>query len=144
MKLVSTDEAAGSALLLLIAGALSSILMPWDALLVHFFYFAIPMVILFGLAYLTSNGDGWLKGCSVGFASVSVLETFWEQYIYTGSNSMPGFVYLFLCVPLAILGLLVACFVRKWLTSNEMRTTVSAAAVFFTGGLPVFSSLIFG
>jgi len=116
--------------------------MPAGAVAVNLVYFAVPMAILCGLAHLTSNGTGWVAGSSVAFAAVAILETFWEQRIHTGPNSMPGFVYLFLCGPFAILGLLLACSVRKWLKSTALRTSVSAAVVFFAGGFPVLTSLI--
>ncbi len=112
------------------------------AFFVHFVYFAVPMAIICGLAHLTSTGAGWVAGCSVAFAAVAVLETFWEQRIYTGPNSMPSYVYIFLCGPLAIIGLAIACPIRKWLKSTELRCSVAATSVFLVGALPVLVSLV--
>lgn len=142
MLRTSVAETALSAVVLLVAVVVGVSLMPSGALTVNLVYFAVPMVILCGVAHLTSTGTGWVAGSSIAFAAVAILETFWEQRIFTGPNSMPGFVYLVLCAPLAILGLLIASSVRKWLKSTALRASVSAAAVFVVGGLPVLSNLV--
>jgi hypothetical protein len=142
MLQTSTKETAASAAILLMAALVGVSLMPASAaFFVHLVYFAVPMAIICGLAHLTSTGPGWVAGSSVAFAAVAILETFWEQRIFTGPNSMPGFVYLFICGPLAILGLLIAYPVQRWLKSTALRSSVSATAVLFACGLPVLNSL---
>ena len=142
MQQTSIGEACVSALLLLVAAVIGASLMPSGGGLVNLVYFTVPMIILYGLAHLTSSGPGWVGGSSVAFAIVAILETFWEQRLYTGPNSMPGFVYLFLCAPLAIFGLLIACTVRRWLKTAAVRGTLAALFVFLFGGVPVFFGLI--
>ena len=141
MQNTSIRETVASAALLLVAVIVGVSLMPAGALGINLVYFAVPMAILCVVAHLTSTGPGWVMGSSVAFAAVAILETYWEQRIYSGPNSMPGFVYLFLCGPLSILGLSIACLVRKWLSNKGLRVAVSGAAVFFTGSFPVLSSL---
>ncbi len=143
MLQTSSKETGASAAILLVAALGGVSLMPaGSAFLIHLVYFAVPMAIIFTLAHLTSTGAGWVVGSSVAFAAVAILETVWEQRIYTGPNSMPGFVYLFLCGPLAILGLVIACPTRRWLRSTVLRCSVAAAAVFFAGAFPVLGSLV--
>lgn len=113
-----------------------------SAFFIHLVYFVAPMAIIYALAHLTSTGAGWVAGSSVAFAAVAILETVWEQRIHTCPNSMPGFVYLFLCGPLAIIGLVIACLTRRWLTRPDLRCFVAAAAVFIAGALPVLGSLM--
>lgn len=142
MRQTSMAETTVSATLLLIAAVVGVSLMPAGALVVHLAYFAVPMAVVCAFAHVTSTGTGWVAGSSIAFAAVAILETFWEQRIHTGPNSMPGFVYLFICGPLAIFGLSIACSVRKWLKSTALRASVPAAAVFFAGSFPVLGSLI--
>ncbi|WP_397412138.1 hypothetical protein [Polaromonas sp.] len=143
MLQTSAKETAASAAILLVAALGGVSLMPAGAVFfVHLVYFAVPMAIICALAHLTSTGAGWVAGSSAAFAAVAILETFWEQRIHTGPNSMPGFVYLFLCGPLAILGLAIACPIRRWLKSTALRCSVAAAAVFFAGAVPVLGSLV--
>lgn len=143
MLQTSSKESAASASILILSALGSVSLMPAGAaFFVHLVYFAVPMAIVCALAHLTSTGAGWVAGSSTAFAAVAIFETFWEQRIYTGPNSMPGFVYLFLCGPLAIVGLVIACSIRKWLKSTALRCSAAATAVFFAGALPVLGSLM--
>jgi hypothetical protein len=143
MLQTSSNESAASAAVILVAALGGVSLMPaGSAFFIHLVYFAVPMAIICALAHLTSTGAGWVAGSTVAFAAVAILETVWEQRIYTGPNSMPGFVYLFLCGPLAIIGLVIACPTRRWLRSTELRFSVAAAAVFFACALPVLGSLV--
>ncbi len=143
MLQTSSKESAASASILILSALGSVSLMPAGAaFFVHLVYFAVPMAIVCALAHLTSTGAGWVAGSSTAFAAVAIFETFWEQRIYTGPNSMPGFVYLFLCGPLAIVGLVIACSIRKWLKSTALRCSAAASAVFFAGALPVLGSLM--
>jgi len=82
---------------------------------------------------------GLLAGAALGLATVCLVEVQWELHWHCGPNSMPGFVYLFFCIPLSILGLAIAQQVAK----RGLRNSAAMAAVAgFASVLPAGGSIL--
>ncbi len=109
-------------------------------------YFGVPLLIFLGLALAAGEGiaAGWLFGTVTAFIAVSFFEAFWEAHLYKGSNSMPGFVFLVMCVPLSMLGLGPARALAKLLHRKSLlaRSVVSFLPVFLLGSAVVLFSLV--
>jgi hypothetical protein len=66
-------------------------------------------------------------------AAVFVLRAIDERYLYKGANSMPYFVYIFFCAPLALFGIYLGAFIGdRWLNTSAIS---KACLVFFSGTL---------
>jgi hypothetical protein len=85
------------------------------------------LLVCFG-AWLLARAAGAYSGAVVGFAMACLAESYYEQRLYPGQNSMPGFGIVFLCLPAAALSLLVLAAVLR---GFKLRKPVVASAVSF-------------
>lgn len=88
--------------------------------LLTFFIIQFVVVAIFLIVRLRG---GLLIGASVGLALVTIFETFWELRVYQGPNSMPFFVYIFLCLPSVLIGLTFFCIITiSWSEQSARRS----------------------
>lgn len=109
-------------------------------------YFGVPLSIFLGLAVAAGKGvaAGWLFGTTTAFIAVSLFEALWENFLYKGANSKPGFVFLFMCAPLSMLGLVPARMLAKRVQRKPIlvRLLASFSPVFLFGSAVVLFSLV--
>jgi hypothetical protein len=110
-----------------------------------FAFLGLPLALFLGVAYLTGThlAPGWLSGTTAAFIAVAAFEGIWETYLHTGPNSMPGFVFLFMSVPLSLLALAPARAIMRRLHGRHIlfSALIPFAIVFIVGSAPVVWSL---
>ena len=78
-------------------------------------FYVAPALIFSLLATWASLPPGGSLGAVTAFSSLMFLQTYWEVLLYRKPNSMPGFFFLFVCVPLSSIALLASTMLlRRW------------------------------
>lgn len=113
--------------------------------MVALMYFGLPLAFFIVISSATGQGiaPGWLVGTTSAFIAVAIFEAVWETYLYKGPNSMPGFVYIFMCVPLSLIALAPARIVTIRMPGAPVfvRAMVSFGTVFIIGSAVILWSL---
>lgn len=105
----------------------------------------IPLLVVEVATYIANLAPGSVCGTVLGFSALCLLETYYEQRIYQGPNSMPGFAIIIWCAPaaLAALFLLYLCQLR-WRFRRPTLNFVLAFLFVFAAplGIALLSSVV--
>ena len=102
-----------------------------------------PALIFCFLAGWASLPSGGSLGAVIAFSSLMFLQTYWEVFLYRKPNSMRGFFFLFLCVPLSSIALWVSTMLlRRWhFTAPVANGALSFLVVFAPFGILLIKSM---
>jgi len=115
-----------------------------DAFVSAFALLGLPLLLVWACAYVAHLAPGAVLGAILSFTAVCFVETYYEQRLYPGQNSLPGFGIVFLCTPAVLASLLVLNFIHKrWSFAQTMLNfIVSFAIVFAPVGALLVASVV--
>jgi hypothetical protein len=115
-----------------------------DAFVGAFALLGLPLLLVWAGAHVARLAPGAVLGAILAFTAVCFVETYYEQRLYPGQNSMPGFGIVFLCTPAAIASLLILHFIHKrWAFARAiLNFIVSFAIVFAPVGALFLASVV--
>lgn len=105
----------------------------------------VPLFVVGVATFIADLPSGSLYGTVLGFSVLCLLETYYEQRIHQGPNSMPGFAIIIWLAPCALVALFILCKIQsRWRFQHPILNFALGTLFMFVGptSIPVIS-LIF-
>ena len=105
----------------------------------------IPLFVVGAVTLIGDLPPGSLYGTVLGFCALCLLETYYEQRIFKGPNSMPGFAIIIWCAPATLIALLILCKVQSRWKFQHPILNFALGVLFVFGGpvsIPLISSVV--
>jgi hypothetical protein len=134
---VRSEFTTGAILLSIALAIVMKYLMPeltgGQSRIVYILYLGIPAILFLFLSALVAfsklKSSGSFVGSILGFGGASIWYNYAEYYLNTPLNSMPGFTYAFIVLPLCFIGLILVFAVLR-----AFRPGNAVLAIFISSG----------